>query len=41
MLFWPGISLVLLLTILGAWLLFYGVMLAALAFRLRRELKLA
>jgi len=38
-LFWPGISLVLLLTVLGAWLLFYGVVLAALAFRLRRELK--
>jgi uncharacterized membrane protein HdeD (DUF308 family) len=40
-LFWPGISLVLLLTILGAWLLFYGVVLAALAFRLRRELRYA
>jgi uncharacterized membrane protein HdeD (DUF308 family) len=40
-LFWPGISLVLLLTILGAWLLFYGVVLVALAFRLRRELRLA
>ena len=40
-LFWPGISLVLLLTILGAWLLFYGVVLAALAFRMRRELRLA
>jgi uncharacterized membrane protein HdeD (DUF308 family) len=38
-LFWPGISLVLLLTILGAWLLFYGVLLAVLASRLRRELK--
>ncbi len=38
-LFWPGISLVLLLTITGAWLLFYGVVLAMLAFRLRRELK--
>jgi uncharacterized membrane protein HdeD (DUF308 family) len=38
-LFWPAISLVLLLTILGAWLLFYGVLLAVLAFRLRRELK--
>lgn len=38
-LFWPGISLVLLVTILGAWLLFYGVVLAMLAFRLRRELK--
>jgi uncharacterized membrane protein HdeD (DUF308 family) len=40
-LFWPGISLVLLLTILGAWLLFHGVLLAALAFRLRKELKTA
>jgi uncharacterized membrane protein HdeD (DUF308 family) len=27
-LFWPGISLILLLTVLGAWLLFYGVVLA-------------
>ncbi len=35
-LFWPGISLVLLLTILGAWLLFYGLVLAVLAFQLRR-----
>jgi uncharacterized membrane protein HdeD (DUF308 family) len=38
-LFWPSISLVLLVTILGAWLLFYGVVLVMLAFRLRRELK--
>ena len=38
-LFWPGISLLLLLTILGAWLLFYGVLLAVLAFRLRGELR--
>jgi hypothetical protein len=36
--FWPGISLVLLLTILGAWLIVYGVVLAALALRLRRSL---
>ena len=36
-LFWPGVSLILLLTILGAWLLFYGVVLAVLAFRLRSE----
>jgi uncharacterized membrane protein HdeD (DUF308 family) len=36
-LFWPGISLLLLLTILGAWLIFYGIVLGALAFRLRRE----
>ncbi|HEY1616751.1 MAG TPA: HdeD family acid-resistance protein [Streptosporangiaceae bacterium] len=40
-LFWPGISLVLLLTIMGAWLLFYGVILAVLAFRLRSEAKAA
>jgi uncharacterized membrane protein HdeD (DUF308 family) len=39
-LFWPGISLVLLLTILGAWLLFYGLMLAVLAFQLRRDAKI-
>ena len=38
-LFWPGISLVLLLTVLGAWLLFYGVVLAFLALRLRRDSK--
>jgi uncharacterized membrane protein HdeD (DUF308 family) len=38
-LFWPGISLILLLTVLGAWLLFYGVALAALALRLRRDSK--
>jgi uncharacterized membrane protein HdeD (DUF308 family) len=36
-LFWPGVSLILLLTILGAWLLLYGVVLAVLAFRLRSE----
>lgn len=36
-LFWPGISLILLLTILGAWLLLYGVVLAVLALRLRQE----
>jgi uncharacterized membrane protein HdeD (DUF308 family) len=36
-LFWPGISLILLLTILGAWLLFYGVVLGGLAFGLRHE----
>jgi uncharacterized membrane protein HdeD (DUF308 family) len=34
-LFWPGISLVVLLTVLGIWLIFYGVVLAVLAFRLR------
>jgi uncharacterized membrane protein HdeD (DUF308 family) len=38
-LFWPGISLVLLLTVLGAWLLFYGVVLAFLALRLRSDSK--
>jgi uncharacterized membrane protein HdeD (DUF308 family) len=38
-LFWPGISLILLLTVLGAWLLFYGVVLAILALRLRRDSK--
>ena len=42
-LFWPGISLLLLLTITGAWLLFYGVVLAGLAltghFLLERVLK--
>jgi uncharacterized membrane protein HdeD (DUF308 family) len=36
-LFWPGISLILLLTVLGAWLIFYGVVLAGLAFELRRS----
>lgn len=36
-LFWPGLSLVLLLTILGAWLIFYSVVLAGLALRLRRD----
>jgi uncharacterized membrane protein HdeD (DUF308 family) len=40
-LFWPSVSLILLLTILGAWLLFYGVVLGALAFGLRREAKAA
>ena len=35
--FWPGISLILLLTILGAWLLFYGCVLAGLAVRLRSQ----
>jgi uncharacterized membrane protein HdeD (DUF308 family) len=38
-LFWPGVSLILLLTILGAWLLFYGLVLAVLAFRLRKVAK--
>lgn len=35
-LFWPGISLVLLLTILAAWFLFYGLALLFLAFQLQR-----
>jgi uncharacterized membrane protein HdeD (DUF308 family) len=33
---WPGVSLVLLLTIVAAWLIFYGIVLASLAFSLRR-----
>jgi uncharacterized membrane protein HdeD (DUF308 family) len=40
-LFWPGISLVLMLTVFGAWLIFYAVILGALAFRLRRHSKSA
>jgi uncharacterized membrane protein HdeD (DUF308 family) len=36
---WPGISLLLLLTIMGAWLLFYGVVVGAMAFSLRRSAK--
>ena len=40
-LFWPGISLVLMLTVLGAWLIFYAVILGLLAFRLRRWSKSA
>lgn len=39
LLFWPGLSLVLLLTILGAWLIFYGAVLAGLAFGLRRDVR--
>ena len=35
-LFWPGISLVLLLTVVAAWLLFYGVVLTFVAFQLMR-----
>jgi uncharacterized membrane protein HdeD (DUF308 family) len=38
-LFWPGISLTVLVAVFGAWLCFYGVLLAALAFRMRRSLK--
>lgn len=40
-LFWPSVSLILLLTILGAWLLFYGVVLGALAIGLRHDAKAA
>ncbi|HEX3489199.1 MAG TPA: DUF308 domain-containing protein [Streptosporangiaceae bacterium] len=36
-LFWPSISLILLLTVLAAWLLFYGLMLAFLSFSLARD----
>ncbi len=36
---WPSISLVLLFTIMGAWLLFYGLVLGGLAFSLRRSAK--
>jgi uncharacterized membrane protein HdeD (DUF308 family) len=38
-LFWPGISLTVLVAVFGAWLCFYGVILATVAFRLRRGLK--
>ena len=41
MVVWPGITLVLLLTLVAAWLLFYGVVLIALAFSLRRAGKRA
>ena len=40
-LFWPGITLTILLVFAGIWLLVYGVMLAFLAFGLRRELRSA
>jgi uncharacterized membrane protein HdeD (DUF308 family) len=36
MIAWPGITLVLLLTLVAAWLIFYGLMLAVLSFSLRR-----
>ncbi len=39
MVIWPSITLVLLLTIVAAWLLFYGCVLFALAFGLRRTVK--
>jgi uncharacterized membrane protein HdeD (DUF308 family) len=41
MLVWPGLSLVLLLTIVGAWLILYGCVLGALAFGVRRAAKAA
>jgi uncharacterized membrane protein HdeD (DUF308 family) len=41
MVIWPGITLVLLFTLVAAWLLFYGLMLAVLAFSLRRTVKSA
>jgi hypothetical protein len=39
MVIWPAITVVLLLTIVAAWLLFYGLMLCGLAFSLRRLAK--
>ena len=39
MVVWPGITLVLLLTLVAAWLIFYGCVLAALSFGLRRAAK--
>jgi len=41
MVIWPGITLGLLLLIVAAWLLFYGVVLGALAFSIRRAGKVA
>ena len=41
MVVWPGITLVLLLTLVGAWLIFYGLVLGALAFGIRRAAKQA
>jgi uncharacterized membrane protein HdeD (DUF308 family) len=38
-LFWPGISLLVLLWVLGIWLIFYGLLLAGLAFHLHRVTK--
>jgi len=40
-LFWPAISLIVLLTVLGIWLIFYGLVLGALAFGLKRSVKKA
>jgi uncharacterized membrane protein HdeD (DUF308 family) len=39
MVVWPGLTLVLLLSIVGAWLILYGVVLAGLAFGLRKAAK--
>ena len=39
MIAWPGITLVLLLTLVAAWLIFYGLMLAVMSFSLRRVSK--
>lgn len=41
MIAWPALTLVLLLTIVAAWLILYGLMLAFMAFSLRRALKSA
>jgi uncharacterized membrane protein HdeD (DUF308 family) len=38
-LFWPAISLIVLLTVLGIWLIFYALLLGALAFGLKRSVK--
>jgi uncharacterized membrane protein HdeD (DUF308 family) len=38
-LFWPAISLIVLLTVLGIWLIFYALVLGALAFGLKRSVK--
>ncbi len=38
-LFWPGISLTILVAVFGAWLCFYGLLLAGVALRMRRALK--
>jgi uncharacterized membrane protein HdeD (DUF308 family) len=38
-LFWPAISLIVLLTVLGIWLIFYALLLGALAFGLKRAVK--
>lgn len=35
MLFWPAISMAVLLAVIGTWLMFYGLMLAMMAFQFR------